>query len=66
MANVDKPPRGIGVGVAQPFNPGSTQVHISTGIPVIGDLDKLELRDADGTTGARGERDIDFAEPVKP
>ncbi len=53
----------------QPFsaaNPGSTQVHIWTGVQVIDGLDALEIHDADGTTIARGDRDLTFAEPPEP
>ena len=47
-----------------PANPGGTQTYFWNGVTIIDELDELELRDADGTTIARGVRDSSFAEPV--
>ncbi len=54
------------VELTQPFNPanpGGTQTYLWNGVTIIDDLDELELRDGDGTTIARGDRDTSFAEP---
>lgn len=45
---------------------GSTPVHNFAGITLVGDLDRLELRNGDGVTIARGVRDPSLAEPVWP
>ncbi len=46
--------------------PGDTQVHLFSGVTLVGDLDELELRNGDGITIARGVRNPSLPEPAGP
>lgn len=51
----------------KPFTPGikdTITTQTWTGITMVGELDELELRDGDGKTLARGERDASLNEPT--
>ena len=51
----------------KPFTPGvedTVTAQTWTGITMVGELDVLELRDGDGKTIARGNRDVGLAEPA--
>ncbi len=50
----------------KPFTPGAEDTVTAqtwTGITMVGELDVLELRDGDGKTVARGNRDVGLVEP---
>jgi hypothetical protein len=46
--------------------PGNVQTHTFNGVTLVGDLDEFELRNGDGVTIARGERDTSLPEPTGP
>jgi hypothetical protein len=51
----------------KPFTPGvedTVTAQTWTGITMVGELDVLELRDGDGKTVARGNRDVGLVEPA--
>jgi hypothetical protein len=46
-----------------PVNAGNLTTQTWTGITMVGELDELELRDGDGKTVAKGEKQANLIEP---